>query len=177
MTLHADALAVLGGWTAPDADQEALRAAFAEHLLTHTDGVWRTCLPDHLTASALVIDPDGRRVLLALHRKAGLWLQLGGHCEPADSGLADAALREAREESGIAALTLLPAPVRLHRHAAPCSPAARYHLDVQYVALAPPGAVEACSQESLALRWSAYENLPEPTDDAVRALVASAAAL
>ena len=31
-TLHADALRVLRGWTAPDAGQDALRAAYLEHL-------------------------------------------------------------------------------------------------------------------------------------------------
>ena len=34
-----------------------------------------------------------------------MWLQMGGHCEPGDTTLADAALREAAEESGIAGLT------------------------------------------------------------------------
>ena len=46
-----------------------------------------------------------------------MWLQMGGHCEPEDATLADAALREATEESGIDGLTLLPGgPVRLDRH-------------------------------------------------------------
>ena len=40
-------------------------------------------------------------MLLTLHRKVGRWLQLGGHCEPADTTLAGAALREATEESGL----------------------------------------------------------------------------
>ena len=38
---------------APDPAQEGLRADFAAHLRTHPDGVWRSCVPSHLTASAL----------------------------------------------------------------------------------------------------------------------------
>ena len=75
---------------------------------------------------------------------------MGGHCEPEDATLADAALREAREESGIEGLTLLPGgPLRLDRHLTPCA----WHLDVQYAALAPRGAREQVSEESLDLRW------------------------
>ena len=102
--------------------------------------MWKACTDGHVTASALVIDPERGRVLLTLHRKLRMWLQMGGHCEPEDATLAAAALREATEESGIAGLTLLPGgPVRLDRHPipAPC----HWHLDVQYAALAPAGAV------------------------------------
>ena len=41
-----------------------------------------SCVPAHLTASAMVLDHAGERVLLTLHRKGGFWGQLGGHCEP-----------------------------------------------------------------------------------------------
>ena len=57
-------------------------------------------------------------MLLTLHRKGGFWAQFGGHCEPSDTTLADAALREAREESGIEELRLVgDGPVDLDRHA------------------------------------------------------------
>ncbi len=44
---------------------------------------------------------SGDRVLLTLHKTVDRWLQLGGHCEPGDTTLAGAALREAAEESGL----------------------------------------------------------------------------
>ncbi|APU42077.1 MULTISPECIES: NUDIX hydrolase [unclassified Streptomyces] len=163
MSLHDDAALVLKGYE----DQAELRDLYLEHLASHPDGVYKPCEAGHLTASALVIDPVRERVLLTLHRKLGMWLQMGGHCEDGDATLAEVALREGREESGIEeGLTLLPGgPVRLDRHPipAPCN----WHLDVQYAALAPAGAVAAISDESLDLRWFPYEEVSSVADTSV----------
>ncbi|MER5717097.1 NUDIX hydrolase [Streptomyces sp. NPDC002132] len=164
MSLHDDAVLVLKEYE----DQQELRQTYLEHLQTHPDGMWKACAAGHITASALVIDPARGRVLLTLHRKLRMWLQMGGHCEPGDATLADAALREATEESGIAGLSLLPGgPVRLDRHLTPCA----WHLDVQYAALAPDGALEAISDESLDLRWFPYEEVAGVADGSVVRLV------
>lgn len=175
MTLHADAVRTLSEWTAPDDAQETLRRDFLGHLAAHDDGMWRECVDGHLTASTIVLDAARRRVLLTLHPKAGLWLQLGGHCEPSDTSLAGAARREATEESGITGLRLLPGPVHLDRHRVWCH-GGSYHLDVQYAAIAPAGAVERISAESDDLRWFAVDAMPAETDDALRRLVARARA-
>ncbi|MGW1493768.1 NUDIX hydrolase [Streptomyces sp. NBC_00191] len=162
MSLHDDAVLVLKSYE----DQEELRRLYLDHLAAHPDGMWKACGTGHVTASALVVDPERGRVLLTLHKKLGMWLQMGGHCEPDDTTLASAALREATEESGISGLTLLPGgPVRLDRHPipAPC----HWHLDVQYAALAPSGAVEEISEESLDLRWFAYDEVAEVADTSV----------
>ncbi|MCX4819250.1 NUDIX hydrolase [Streptomyces sp. NBC_01142] len=171
MSLHDDAVLVLKAYE----DQEELRQTYLDHLAAHPDGMWKACEAGHLTASALVIDPEHGRVLLTLHKKLGMWLQMGGHCEPGDATIADAALREATEESGIRGLTLLPGgPVRLDRHAipAPC----HWHLDLQYAALAPSGAVEEISDESLDLRWFGYDEVADVADASVVRLVKHARA-
>ena len=81
MSLHADALAVLEGWSAPDDAQELLRRQYVEHLRRRPDGLEKACFPDHLTAGALVLSHDGTQVLLNLHRKARRWFAFGGHLE------------------------------------------------------------------------------------------------
>jgi len=163
VTLHADALATLRDWSAPDAAQEALRARFVTHLEGVGDGMWRSSYPDHLTAGALVIDGTGERVLLNLHGKARRWFAFGGHAEPEDLTLAGVAAREAREESGIADLRLVPEPAQLDVHPVPfCDPRGEVrHLDVRYVAIARPAAREVVSNESLDVRWWPVDALPD----------------
>ncbi|GAA5042863.1 NUDIX hydrolase [Streptomyces similanensis] len=166
MSLHDDAVLVLKGYE----DQPELRQVYLDHLAAHPDGLWKACTAGHITASALVVDPERGRVLLTLHKKMRMWLQMGGHCELDDTTLTAAALREATEESGIEGLTLAPGgPVRLDRHPTPCA----WHLDVQYAAIAPPGAVESISDESLDLRWFDYDAVAEVADESVVRLLAA----
>ncbi|MFF7491173.1 NUDIX hydrolase [Streptomyces luteogriseus] len=166
MSLYDDAVLVLKGYE----DQAELRQAYLDHLAEHPDGLWKACHAGHITASALVIDPVGGRVLLTLHKKLRMWLQMGGHCEPGDASLADAALREATEESGVPGLSLLPGgPVRLDRH--PIPPPCHCHFDVQYAVVAPPDAVHAISDESLDVRWFGYDEVNDVADESVLRLL------
>lgn len=175
MTLRDDARSVLRGWSAPDDEQDRLRRLYVTHTETHAEAMSRECHPDHLTASAIIFSADHQRVLLTLHRIIKRWLQTGGHCEPGDVTLADAALREGREESGIPGLAIDPVPVLLSRHEVPCGPMRpSHHLDVQYVAVAPADAQHVISDESDDLAWFDVDELPGETDDSVRALIAAA---
>ena len=173
--MHADAHSVLSRWAAPDDEQESLRLAYLAHLDKHPDATSRDCHPDHLTASALIFSADHTQVLLTLHHVIKRWLQTGGHCDPEDESMSAAALREAHEESGIEGLTIDPVPVLLSRHEVPsCGPIRpSHHLDVQYVAVAPPAAQQVISDESDELEWFAIDELPAGTDHSVRALTAA----
>ena len=57
--------------------------------------------PGHITGTAAVLDPDGRRVLLMHHHRHRRWLLPGGHIERSDATLGDAARREAIEETAV----------------------------------------------------------------------------
>ncbi len=54
----------------------------------------------HWTASAIVVNPHYDQVLLIDHVKSGLWLFPGGHVDAGET-LAETAIREVREETGI----------------------------------------------------------------------------
>ncbi len=174
-----DARRVLQGWAAPDDEQDRLRTAYLEHLRENPDGLWRSCLPAHLTASVVVLDAGASQVLLSLHRKGNFWVQFGGHCEAGDQSLVDAAVREGVEESGLRDLTVIGEdPVDLDRHALSSAfGGCREHLDVRFVAVAPDGAVAVRSDESHAVAWFGVDALPDRVADGVARLVHRARAV
>lgn len=175
MSLHASAVAVLREWDAPDPAQDSLRHAILSFLYARPDGCLRACVPGHVTASALVLDHTGTQAVLTLHPRFGRWLQLGGHCEPEDADIAAAALREATEESGIAGLRLDPVLAAAHVHPVTCSLGVpTRHLDLQFVAHAPPGAEIARSEESVDLRWWPLDALPPQADFGLTQLAGAA---
>jgi 8-oxo-dGTP pyrophosphatase MutT (NUDIX family) len=57
--------------------------------------------PGHLTASGLVLAPDGERLLLVHHAKLNRWLLPGGHIAEQDHELWKTARREVIEETGV----------------------------------------------------------------------------
>jgi 8-oxo-dGTP pyrophosphatase MutT (NUDIX family) len=175
MSCRDSAIALLSDWTAPDATQDALRHAVLAFVHARDDACARGCAPGHVTASALVLDDTGTRVLLTLHPRVGRWVQLGGHCDDTDADIVAAALREATEESGIAGLHIAPELAAIHVHPVTCSLGVpTRHLDLQFVVTAPANARIEISDESLDLRWWPIDALPDDADDALQHLVAHA---
>jgi 8-oxo-dGTP pyrophosphatase MutT (NUDIX family) len=107
----------------------------------------------HVTASAIVTGPRG--VLLHRHRKLGIWLQPGGHIDR-DELPWDAAVRETREETGIAVRHPDSGPRLVHVDVHP-GPGGHTHLDVRFVVLA--GDDEPCPPpgESQEVRWFTWD--------------------
>ncbi|MFV2101765.1 NUDIX hydrolase [Micromonospora sp. LOL_024] len=169
--LHADATSVLSDWTPTSPDAAAARDRTLGLLTDGPVGLRREHRVGHVTASALVFDATGSRVLLCLHGKFHLWVQLGGHCEPGDRTLAEAALREATEESGITGLRIDPVPVDVDVHTVGCQGGSLHH-DVRFAVFAPAGAVEQVSAESAALGWFPPDQLPHPLAGGTARLVA-----
>ncbi|PPU22209.1 NUDIX hydrolase [Xanthomonas arboricola] len=149
-------------------DEAELAEQFSQLLDDATNPFLRERVEGHFTGSAWVVSADGTRTLLTHHRKLQRWLQLGGHAD-GDRDLAQVALREAQEESGLTGLRLADAAIfDLDRHWIPArgEVAGHWHYDARYVVVA--GADEAfeVSEESLALAWrSVAELLADPQLD------------
>ena len=109
----------------------------------------------HFTASAVVVDGEGAQTLLVHHGKSGAWFQPGGHIEPGDATLGEAALREAREETGL--------DVRLHddrlldvdMHWIPWDE--HYHLDLRFLVVA-SGVLTPDPTELRAAEWLTWDD-------------------
>ena len=121
-------------------------AAFVTRMLELTDAPG-ACershfAPGHFTASAFVLSPDRRDLVLIFHKKLGIWVQPGGHLEATDGGVQDAARREVLEEVGLgdlAPLTRGASPlfdVDIHVIPARKQEPAHEHFDVRFAFVA-----------------------------------------
>ena len=168
------AVATLRRTVLTDPVTEGHRRHVLDFVAGHPDAAHRTCAEGHLTGSALVVDTDGTRTLLMLHRKLGRWFQPGGPAD-GDTNLAGVALREATEETGIDGLRVLPDPIDVDVHLVePPGEPAHLHLDTRFLVVAPEGAIEVANEESLGLRWVTEADLAlldPPIDPGTRRLV------
>ncbi|MGP3950898.1 NUDIX hydrolase [Streptomyces sp. 7N604] len=119
-------------------DEAALLSEPVQLLSQGGDFASRRHFPMHVTVGALLVRGDAE-ILLVEHRAYGITLQPGGHLEPTDTTLIDAAVRELAEETGVDPHKVLPAsqtPVYIEYGRVPARPEKEepehYHLDIGY---------------------------------------------
>lgn len=120
--------------------------------------------PAHLTASAWVVSPDRKQVLMAYHNLYDSWAWLGGHAD-GERDLLSVALREVREESGLTSLRpLSEAPYSLeiltvdgHEKRGQYV-SSHLHLNITYLLEADPAAPVRCKpDENSRVGWFPLE--------------------
>ena len=166
-TAVTDAIAVLETWDAPSS-HIALRDEYVTFLRERGIAAMdRDGGPQHLTASCFIFTPNLAHVLLCFHRKGQFWVQVGGHIDTQDDDLVGAALREAREESGLYGLTVVDGVLDLNKHDLGAAfGRCQTHWDVGFVALSPLASPQV-SEESEDVAWFPVDALPERMADSV----------
>ncbi len=110
-------------------------ATFVAFVFEHPDCLLRSNLAGHLTASALVVDPERRHLLLIHHKALNRWLQPGGHAD-GDPDLESVARSEVSQETGLREMKpITPCPFDLDIHAIPERKGvpAHLHYDVRFL--------------------------------------------
>jgi 8-oxo-dGTP pyrophosphatase MutT (NUDIX family) len=163
-------LAELRAYAPSDSREAAMRDRLVAFVAAHDDAFDRALEIGHVTASAWIVDPTRTRALLTHHRKLGKWLQLGGHVD-GDPDVRGAALREAREESGLTSLRFIADAIYdLDVHPIPARPGepAHDHYDVRFALEADPDEPLVVTAESKELAWLPIDALAEyGADDSV----------
>ncbi len=132
---RATRVATLAAYESKNAAEEAdLRRIRS---LVSTGDPWRRDSALHVTGSALVVHPPSRRVLLRWHARQRAWLQIGGHADPGEVDPLAVAVREGREETGLADLVPWLDATLVHAVVVPVPGAAHEpaheHGDLRYV--------------------------------------------
>ena len=181
MIAREELLAGLAAFTpADEPERESLEKIRA--LVSSVSDPFTREVRDHVTASAVVARPDGSAFLLVHHRRLDRWLQPGGHVEPEDASVFDAARREAEEETGV---TSFAAPfgarvldVDVHPIPATKKRPEHVHFDLRHLLTTTAEGSLAAPEEVRGVRWfSMDEALAEADASLARALAKAAQAL
>jgi 8-oxo-dGTP pyrophosphatase MutT (NUDIX family) len=155
--------------------EAATVARFTAFVVASPDCFERSLREGHVTGSAWIVNADGSEVLLTHHRKLGRWLQLGGHAD-GDPDLPAVALKEAREESGLADFESIGDGIfdlDIHPIPARGDEPEHLHYDVRYLLRASGATDYTVSDESHDLRWVPLAGVAALSDEeSMRRMVA-----
>ena len=121
----------------------------------------------NVTASAIVVGVPG--VVLHLHKRLNMWLQPGGHIDAGES-VDQAALREAREETGLQLQHFLSLPRFIHLDVHP-GPRGHTHLDIRYLLVADNETFAPAEGESKEVKWFSFDEALQASEDGARGAI------
>ncbi len=148
--------------------ESAHQQAISSFIQAHQNFYARTLAVGHVTASAWVTNPEYTHALLLHHKKLDRWLQPGGHIE-SDPDVLTAALREAREETGITQLKIVNESIfdiDIHTIPENKKESEHQHYDIRYLFEADLNAIPTISDESNDVRWFMLEEITSSNDEA-----------
>lgn len=146
-----------------------------------SDPFSRKSFQGHITCGAVVMNPSGN-ILLVQHKILNKWLTPGGHVEPEDTALREAALRELEEETGVQRSCVTDIgnwldnlPLHIDAHVIPENAAKQEpehtHFDFRFLFMVPD--ISLCPQEEevLAAEWSVIDHLEDVMQERIKLCV------
>ena len=171
----AEVLKLLQQHQSGHAEEIAFRDRTIDFVKANENFHLRTTEAGHVTASAWVVNAERTHALLIHHKKLDRWFQMGGHIEVQDATLAEAALREAREESGLESPALLSEAVYdidVHEIPEKNGVKAHWHFDVRFLMVADMHEPLLQSDEVKDIRWFNLDELSsKPMEQSLRRMV------
>ncbi|MEC8276155.1 MAG: NUDIX domain-containing protein [Myxococcota bacterium] len=130
--------------------------------------------PGHLTASAMILSPDRKQILLIYHSAFQAWIQPGGHLDPGDQTPLETAKREVAEECMLYETKLLlayPSLLQVDIHDVPANTTkghpAHQHFDLRFAFVAQTLDIQAAS-DAKAAQWVSIDDFdPTQSDSSV----------
>jgi len=121
--------------------------------------------PVHVTGSALITSVRG--VILLKHKRLGIWVQPGGHIDEGETP-AEAAVREAVEETGLPVTLLEHHAVQVDVHP---GPRGHTHLDLRFLCTAPSDDPRPPVDESQDVFWFSWPEAIAMADEGISGLL------
>lgn len=156
-------LDLLHNFKPADESEEKSLNKIKDFISTHEDCFENTFKLGHVTGSAFVVDKNFEFVLLNHHQKLNKWLQFGGRSD-GHNIVADTAMREAVEESGLKSLKFCPDikgifDVDAHLIPEKGDMPSHYHYDVRFLVIGDKDEEFVVSNESKNIRWIRLEDV------------------
>lgn len=149
-----------------DSQEQKNKDAIIQFVSQYENCFSRELTVGHITGSAWVVDSSGDHVLLLHHKKLGIWVQPGGHCDGNGNVLA-VAIKEAQEESGIENIEPISQDIfDLDVHYIPgnSKEAEHYHYDIRFLLRVMNNKQPIKNDESHDVQWfSVHEKELFPT--------------
>ena len=154
--------------------EQEYRARMIAFLTEHGDDAFkRELLIGHMTASAFILNQEQTHFLLMHHKKLNKWLQPGGHCD-GNTNVLEVALKEAREESGIAHLAPLTDDIfdiDIHEIPEYKGIPAHLHYDIRFLLTTVDTDQFVQNEESHELRWFSFDEPLPTTEESVLRMI------